>query len=1185
MKEQKITDILPARYAAFDQLPMPVAVADRSWRVLYHNAAFRQLLGNRERVFEVIGVTDVFEDIAHHLHQAQENTEAFFIPQVAARFVQRYFELHINPLPTEQALFDGYLISCVDRNPVVSSNEQELIEHHRQFLTYTNTAVVIHRKGHIVFANLQANRLVGYSNEDPIVGKAIWDFVPEAFRAIVQERIQAMSQLHQPTAAMEQQFLHRNGSVIDVEVFAFPVTFEGQPGFKTFITDVTERKQAQRQLAESRQHYFTLVENITDIIFQTDDAGNFTFVNGAWNQITGFSVEETLGKSCFYYLQHPQNTALFQHKIIKVLSYGAREFQYDLLLQIKDQAPRYVEANIKPIYHADGHISGINGILRDIHTRKVADMEVRKIQKTLKSHQQILTSLTQEESLIRGDFSSALAHIAKVTAHTLGIDKVNIWRFTDDHQMLHGLTNYHTESDQYLAVQSFHLHQFPRYFNVLINERMIISDHAVDDTRLEEFWEIYIQPERVISMMDTAVMNGEKVWGVICLESQTYHRWTLEDQSFARSIADFIMLAYKSHMLQATQQALIDKEAQYRSLVEQARDAIVILDQENKFVEVNAATCALTGYTRAELLHMQLIDLVPQRYRKHYLTPVFVGTGIRYYFGERNFLRKDGTEGIAEISAHLLANGSLQGIVRDITERKQQEQALRESETRLELALKGADLGTWDFYIKENRMVHNKRWAEMLGYHFENTVVTEEYWERFIHPEDKANTYKIFEEHINGKRPVYEAEIRMLTSDGQWKWILDKGKVVEWDKAGNPVRASGIHQDITNVKSYQQQLLRQKMFLQELIDTIPNLIYVRNRDGQFVMVNSSCTACLGFDLLHARAEPQEFSPSDQAYRTYHAITQTDTEILMSGQARMLDAEEMWHAGMGKHIYLQTIKVPIPDMYGQLTEVLSVSVDVTELKWKEGEVKALNDQLERKVLERTLALEQANKELETFNYSVSHDLRTPLRSIDVFAYLLDKHHSDGLDHDAQEHIRQIRKSVVKMTRLIDNLLILSKMGRNDRKNAPIDMLALCEELIEEFRKQQDLGKYTFVIKHMQEVWGDRDMIRQALANILSNAIKYSAGKRKPVVELFSKDDQHMRVIAIRDNGVGFSVALQDKLFKAFKRLHSDEQFEGSGIGLAIVDRIIRRHGGNVWAESVEGRGSTFFFSLPIPESRS
>ena len=156
-------------------------------------------------------------------------------------------------------------------------------------------------------------------------------------------------------------------------------------------------------------------------------------------------------------------------------------------------------------------------------------------------------------------------------------------------------------------------------------------------------------------------------------------------------------------------------------------------------------------------------------------------------------------------------------IMRDITERIEREKALRESEAGLDMALKGADLGTWDFFIKENRIIHNRRWGEMLGYHFEITSVNEQFWEKFVHPADIESSYRKFQDHINGLTPFYEANLRMLASNGEWRWILDKGRVVEWDENGEPVRASGIHRDITALKSIEKEIEDQRIFLQQII--------------------------------------------------------------------------------------------------------------------------------------------------------------------------------------------------------------------------------------------------------------------------------------------------------------------------------------------------------------------------------
>lgn len=282
---------------------------------------------------------------------------------------------------------------------------------------------------------------------------------------------------------------------------------------------------------------------------------------------------------------------------------------------------------------------------------------------------------------------------------------------------------------------------------------------------------------------------------------------------------------------------------------------------------------------------------------------------------------------------------------------------------------------------------------------------------------------------------------------------------------------------------------------------------------------------------------------------------------------------------GNTHWLQTIKVPLRDSEGNLTELLSVSTDITELKNKEKELASLNEELEVKVNRRTALLEAANKELETFNYSVSHDLRTPLRTIDIFAYFLEKNYGNVLDEEGSANITQIRQSIVKMTALIDNLLIYSKMGRMDIHNTRFNLGELIKEAVAEVSKQMDTTKVDFKYGEMPEVNTDNNLLKQAIVNLVSNAVKFSSTRTLPVVEFAGEIQGRTITLSIKDNGVGFSMEFKEKLFKAFKRLHSEEHFEGSGVGLAIVEKIVKRLHGRIWAESEENTGTTFFISLP------
>lgn len=1170
-------------FQGLDIIPLPTVLVDNRLNFLHYNKAFEKLILQANSVFPDADMDTIFPGFAEIVTLPGDAQEQTILENFAQINTRKVYDFHVSQINRDLMHLEGFVVTCIDVTEKIARLRpiEELSQHHRQFLEHTKTGVIIHRNGLILYANAQANFLSGMQGLDTLIGKQIWPFISTNSMEKVVERINGIVNDNAPAAAIEQQFIRVDGTVLDVDVFAYPVLFEGTTAVKSIFSDIGDRKKAERLLANSKKQYLTLVENLTDVVFQTDTEAKFIYLNPSWEKLTGYLITESTGNSCFNYLTHPNDTVGFYQKVRKLLISGIQDFQYDLLLNMASGEKRFVEVSLKPIVDDNREIIGINGIIRDIHAKKTADIEIKKIQSTLKHHQNILVSLTKEESIINGDFISAVNTIAKVTAETLNVNRVNIWKFSEDISTLSCLTNYDADLKEYIAGESFTYNQFPNYFDVLIKDRIIIADDVYNNPRTAEFIDIYLKPLEIKSMLDIAIGDGDRIWGIICIEKRfNFYRWTVEDQSFARSISDFITLATKSEALKVTQQELLNQENLYRTLIAQATDAIVIIDHEDKFLDVNNAACLSTGYSREELLSMTISDLMPDRfkYKGIHLSAILRKTD--GFFGEHVYLNKNGEERYLEISTRVFEDGKIQGIARDITDRKLQEQALKASEARLELALKGADLGVWDFYIQENKMVHNDNWAELLGYYFDKNKISQTHWDKLIHPDDKEVGHKAFQDHLSGVTPYYEATLRMLASNGEWRWILDKGKITEWDKQGKPLRASGIHQDITTIKDYQQQLIYQRKSLQAILNASPNLIYVKNSNNQFVSVNH------GLIDFMATTEEALLNFSSAAGKSFNTIlnklTEKDIEVFFTKDVVFVEEQQFLSPKTGEAIWFKSIKVPLIDEAGGFTEVLSVSMDITEIKLKEQQLSLLNDSLEQKVNERTALLEAANKELETFNYSVSHDLRTPLRSIDIFAYFLDKHYSNVLDKDGLENIRQIRRSITRMSLLIDNLLIFSKIGRSEKHFIQIDTHALIKQVIADLGVAEDLKHFKFVYGELPTIYGDYPMIQQAFINLINNAIKFSKTRPRPVIEFFGYNRDGFTTLAVRDNGVGFSMELRDKLFTAFKRLHSDEEFEGTGVGLAIVERIIKRHNGTLWAESKEEVGSTFYFKIPVAQ---
>jgi PAS domain S-box-containing protein len=253
-------------------------------------------------------------------------------------------------------------------------------------------------------------------------------------------------------------------------------------------------------------------------------------------------------------------------------------------------------------------------------------------------------------------------------------------------------------------------------------------------------------------------------------------------------------------------------------------------------------------------------------------------------------------------------------------------------------------------------------------------------------------------------------------------------------------------------------------------------------------------------------------------------------------------------------------------------------DVTEEKRVKDEVAKLNEELEEKVTKRTDQLQAANNDMEAFTYSVSHDLRAPLRIISGFTTILEEDYAAKLDDEAKRLTSIIKKNTLKMGRLIDGLLDFSRMRLQDIHQSVIDTNQLVEEVVKTFSENAP-RQIEWIIGGLPETWGDINSIRQVWINLVSNAVKYSGKTERPEIEIGSFRKQDQTIFFIKDNGVGFDTAYTDKLFKVFQRLHSGEDFEGTGVGLAVVHKVISKHGGKVWAEGETGKGATFYFSLP------
>jgi PAS domain S-box-containing protein len=281
---------------------------------------------------------------------------------------------------------------------------------------------------------------------------------------------------------------------------------------------------------------------------------------------------------------------------------------------------------------------------------------------------------------------------------------------------------------------------------------------------------------------------------------------------------------------------------------------------------------------------------------------------------------------------------------------------------------------------------------------------------------------------------------------------------------------------------------------------------------------------------------------------------------------------------GSVFWTESLGAQVKDSQGNHLGFIGIFRDITERHKAEETIRRLNAELEQRVLERTSQLEAANKELETFSYSVSHDLRAPLRSIDGFAHALEEDYAKQLDDTALDYLNRVRQASQRMGTLIDDMLNLSRVARASLRRETVDVSRMAKEIVDELKQTESQRVIDVSIASDLKVSADPVLFRVALQNLLENAWKYTRRTSQARIEFATTTHRDTPCFYVRDNGTGFDMQYANKLFAPFQRLHSVQAFEGTGIGLATVARIIRRHGGRIWAEAAVDRGATFYFTL-------
>lgn len=501
---------------------------------------------------------------------------------------------------------------------------------------------------------------------------------------------------------------------------------------------------------------------------------------------------------------------------------------------------------------------------------------------------------------------------------------------------------------------------------------------------------------------------------------------------------------------------------------------------------------------------------------------------------------------------------------------KDQSARIKSSEQLWKFALEGAGEGVWDWQIQSGNTYFSPRWLEILGFEAHEFANNYENWLAHVHPADREKVLAALQDYLDGNSVLFQVEFRMRCKNGEYKWILTRGMVAEYAADGKPLRMVGTHSDIEDRKQFQISLQNSYDLLHNLARQIPGFIY----QFQLFPDGHSCFpfASEGIEHIYEVTAEQVRQDASLVFKVIHPDDVEAAWAAIQGSARSL---KPWH-----HEY--RVILPKRGLRWLLGMARAKRQPDGSVLWY-GYISdiSLRKHDEQLLQQKTEALQRSNADLEQFAYSVSHDMRQPLRTIAGHLQLLERSLKDSLDQDDRENLSFALDGAKRMDSMIVSLLEFSRVGRKTSPKAQIDSQETLVEAL--FFLEQEIKQTGAVIERLgdwPQVFASRNELVRLFQNLIGNALKYQEQGVKPHIALVSQLNDGNWQVSIRDNGIGIDPGQFDRLFQFFSRLQSRSRFEGTGMGLALCRRIVEHHGGRIWVESSgDGQGSSFIFVIP------
>lgn len=1082
---------------------------------------------------------------------------------------------------------------------------------------------------HFEFLNHGALENLGYTLSE-IKGMTPFDIKPETSEDAFRKMIKPLQDDLKDRLIFETVHQRKNGSTYPVEVYLQLQKYDNKNLFLAVIIDITERKSIEEALHIKNKVFESSIASQSI----ADKEGIIRYVNPAFLKMWGYStLEQAIGNSVGSFFVNPSDAEPVLDSLTK-----SDVWEGEFLAKTFDGLTFISHGYATSLRNADGVLIGYQSTNLDVTKEREAEKKLKASIQRAAAQRSALTKLALDKSLSGENTNTAFQRVVEIISEALSVARASVWVLKENDSRLQCISLYQANSKTHIQGEILKPTEIPSYFNAIKSGNRIYADDAQNDQRTRELNESYLKPLNITSLLDTGIFIDGRLIGVVSSEHiGPKRKWYPDEEFFISTVAAIVAQIFLNAERKQAERALKESEERNRALLDAIPDILFVLSKEGFFIDYNFNNPEKLLLTPESFLNKHVSDVLPSKLASltiDKLKNVFQTQQTQFY----EYDLKIGAE-LRYYDARLVfsSENSALCIIRDITDRKLAEEQLKQKSEKLtalleisalladshntrELFQKTTD-GTARLFPKGSAAIYLVQDEKTLYLASTTPALPLDFPEQLrslplsVHPhirraiesgspvilsDTHTETLTEAEQEAIDQRGLRSLLFLPLMHQGKSLGVLIVGSVENLhhftheekdlfstlaNQASLEIEGTRlVEENLSHILNLERLLEEQNQMQKALreseeryrniFETAPMGIGISLK-GKSVLVNPAMVQIFG-----ANTQDQMIGKDITGF--VHPDNRLESikrlQLLMNGEKGLYPHED-------RCIRLDEEIIDVEVMATLLTyqnqpAVQVIITDITERKRMRQVMEKLNAELEMKVEQRTAQLEVTNKELEAFSYSVSHDLRAPLRHINGFVDLLNQRYHDHLPEKARHYMDTISRASRQMSKLIDELLNFSRTGRKEVKKTLLDMNRLVKEVKEEMKTATKGRKIKWDIQDLPMVSGDYNLLKLVWANLLDNAVKYTRKQKAAEITISFKEEPKKYVFCICDNGVGFDMKYAHKLFGVFQRLHTLAEFEGTGIGLANVQRIVNKHSGRVWAEAEPENGAKFYFSLPI-----